>query len=117
MIPQPSKGKCKIIVITQTEECTDSVFYNLVFLRGMIEKYSPKTAKLRSPLIAEAEFIVENIPGTSFRFDPFLHATFKADGDFEADTEDQDLNMLYECLQHMDLCRRSLGKTISIMNR
>jgi len=99
-IPQLSKGKVKLIVITQSEEYTDSVFYNPIFLRGLIEKFNLKTAQVRSLLIADGEYIIENIPRTSFRFDPYLISTFRADGDFETDFEDQETRMVMQWLEH-----------------
>jgi len=82
IVPQLSKGRAKMIVISQTESYLDSVFYNPVFLKGVILKLSKKRAIFKLPNSAE-EFAVSDIPRTPFNFDPYSISVIKAEKDIE----------------------------------
>lgn len=100
VIPQLSKGNCKLIVISQTEQYLESVFYNPIFLRGVIEKVSLTKAVVRSPLIENGEVFIDHIPRTTFKFDPYEIATFTAEGKLRADSTDDEMNMVLEWVSH-----------------
>lgn len=76
IIPELSKGKGKLVVITQELDFTESVFYHPTFLRGMFRKINRKMATLNSPLL-KTEVTFHDIPPTTIGFDPYVIATFR----------------------------------------
>jgi len=96
IIPELSKGKGKLIVITQELDFTESVFYHPTFLRGMFRKINKKMAILNSPLL-KTEVSFHDIPRTSIGFDPYVIATFRSERilDTSKMTENEKVAMLY----------------------
>lgn len=97
IIPELSKGKAKLIVISQELEFTESIFYHPTFLRGIFEKVSLKTVVLKSRLIKQRKATFYDVPRTSIKFDPFRGASFSLEAtiDFYASTDEQKIVYLY----------------------
>lgn len=96
IIPELSKGKGKLLVISQELDFTESVFYHPTFLRGMFRKINKKTATLNSPLLKK-EMTFFDIPRTTLSFDPFRIAIFRAEKilDTSKMTEQEKVASLY----------------------
>lgn len=110
IIPELSKGKGKLIVITQELDFTESVFYHPTFLRGMFRKINKKMTILNSPLL-KTEVTFHDIPRTSIGFDPYLIATFRSERilDTSKMTEGQKVATLYSQGMSMD----TIGQTFN----
>lgn len=96
LIPQLSKGKAKFLVLSQTDEYQDSVFYNTAFLKGVIEKISLTKAVFRSTYLNDGEFYVKDIPRTTFGFDPYLTSVLKLKPDINSDNWEDNKKMLLD---------------------
>jgi len=96
LIPQLSKGKAKFLVLSQTEEYQDSVFYNTTFLKGVIEKISLTKAVFRSTYLNDGEFYVKDIPKTTFGFDPYLTSVLKLKPEIKTDEWGDNRKMLLD---------------------
>lgn len=79
-IPQLSKGRCHLVVITQSQKLTESTFFNWTFLRGVWTKLSKTVVKFENPQFYDEPFIFEDIPKTTVKFDPYEFATFNEKG-------------------------------------
>jgi len=79
-IPQLSKGMCHLIVITQSQKLTESTFFNWTFLRGVWTKLSKTVVKFENPQLYDEPFIIEDIPRTTVKFEPYEFATFNEKG-------------------------------------
>lgn len=97
IIPELSKGKAKLIVISQELEFTESIFYHPTFLRGMFEKVSLKTVVLQSRLIKQRKATFYDVPRTSIKFDPFRGAAFNLEAtiNFDVSTDEEKVVYLY----------------------
>lgn len=84
VVSQLSKGKGKLIAICHTEDYLESVFYNPTFLRAEIEKLDKKRAVIHSPLLPDPRTEIYDIPRTKLVFDPYRIATFKNEGEVQA---------------------------------
>ena len=84
VIPELSKGRMHLIVITQELKYTESSFLHPRFVRGIWHKiafprYHPqfrKMVKLYSDLLSHV-YVFRNMPPTKIVFDPYRSATFK----------------------------------------
>lgn len=82
-IPELSKGREHLIVITQETAYTESSFLHATFIRAIWEKITlhpshplfRKMARLYSKLIPEIR-VFKNIPRCRAKFDPYRSATF-----------------------------------------
>jgi len=110
IIPELSKGKGKLVVITQELDFTESVFYHPTFLRGMFRKINRKTAILNSPLL-KTEVTFHDVPRTSVGFDPYVIATFRSEKilDTSKMTEGEKVATLYAQGSSMD----EIGKSFN----
>lgn len=110
IIPELSKGKGKLIVITQELDFTESVFYHPTFLRGMFRKINKKMATLNSPLL-KTEVTFHDIPRTHIGFDPYRIATFREERKLDTSkmTEGQKVATLYSQGMSMD----AIGQTFT----
>jgi len=110
IIPELSKGKGKLVVITQELDFTESVFYHPTFLRGMFRKINKKMATLNSPLL-KTEVTFHDIPRTTIGFDPYLIATFREERTLDTSklTEAEKVATLYT--QGMGMAE--IGKTFN----
>ena len=75
IIPELSKGRAKLIVVTQEIDLTESVFYHPTFCRGVFRKISKRIVVVRSKLL-DGEYSFRDIPRTRIDFDPFHQAPF-----------------------------------------
>lgn len=110
IIPELSKGRGKLVVISQELDFTESVFYHPTFLRGMFRKINKKTATLNSPLLKK-EMTFFDIPRTSIKFDPYRIAIFRAERILDASkmTEGQRVMIMYSRGQSFE----QIGKTLN----
>ena len=84
VIPELSKGRMQLIVITQELQYTEKTFLHPTFVRGIwhkieLPKRHPqyrKMVRLYSVLLPEV-YIFKNIPAAKIIFDPYRSATFK----------------------------------------
>lgn len=74
-IPQLSKGRCHLVIITQELNLTESVFLNWTFLRGIWTKEQRKIVRFYNRQLSR-NFRWRNLPKTSIGFDPYLPASF-----------------------------------------
>lgn len=110
IIPELSKGKGKLVVITQEVSFTESIFYHPTFLRGMFRKINRKTAILNSPLL-RTEITFHDIPRTSLNFDPYAIAPFEGEAPLNLDrmTIEQKCAVLYGKGLSMDAIGQQLN--------
>lgn len=81
-IPQLSKGRVHLLVLTQEENLTDSVFFNPAFLRGHFRKLSKTVVEFSSKYyVGGKPFVFRDVPRTSVSFDPYLGAAFHLEGE------------------------------------
>jgi len=79
-IPQLSKGRCQLIVITQSLRFSESAFSSPTFNRGLWTKLSLTTVQFENPRMYDEPYILENVPMTSVKFEPYEFATFNERG-------------------------------------
>jgi hypothetical protein len=103
IIPELSKGRMHLIVITQEESITEKVFFHPTFHMASWEKirlskYNPqfrKMVKLRASKFIPKPIIFKNLPPTKIIFDPFRSATWRL-APQETDIMDDDLKILFD---------------------
>jgi hypothetical protein len=103
IIPELSKGRMHLIVITQEESITEKVFFHPTFHMASWEKirlskYNPqfrKMVKLRASKFIPKPIIFKNLPPTKIIFDPFRSATWRM-APQETDIMDDDLRILFD---------------------
>lgn len=98
IIPELSKGRAKLIAITQEQNYMDSIFNNPVFLRGIFYKVSKKKAILRSHLMRLPRLEIKPIPRTRLEFDPYRIAVMRPEKDIIFDFKKDDESMVWEYL-------------------
>jgi hypothetical protein len=79
-IPQLSKARAHLVVITQSPKLTESAFFNWTFLRGIWVKLSKTTVRFDNPHMFDEEQIFTKVPRTTVPFDPYEFATFREHG-------------------------------------
>lgn len=81
-IPQLSKGRSHLVVVTQSQRLTESAFFNWTFLRGIWTKLSKSIVKFVSPQLFDEvdQFVFEDIPKTRIGFNQYEFATFHEKG-------------------------------------
>jgi len=79
-IPQLSKGRCHLVVVTQSMRLTESAFGNWTFLRGVWWKLNKTTVKFFNPHMFSEEIVWHDLPKTRIQFDPYEFATFQEKG-------------------------------------
>lgn len=94
VIPELSKGKAKLLVITQELELTESVFYHPTFCRGIFKKIGLKIVVLNSPLL-DKEVTFFNVPRTSIKFDPYVIAPFYEDEELSLTDMTEELRVAF----------------------
>jgi len=103
IIPELSKGRMHLIVVTQEESITEKVFFHPTFHMASWEKirlskYNPqfrKMVRLRASKFIPKPFIFKNLPPTKIIFDPFRSATWRMSPQ-ETDIMDDDLRILFD---------------------
>jgi hypothetical protein len=80
-IPELSKGKMKLLVITQSEKLTDSLFLNTDFTRATIRTHKSKeygyTVSINSELLPSTRTLfVNDFPKTTIPYSPYQSAEF-----------------------------------------
>lgn len=103
IIPELSKGRMHLMVVTQEESITEKVFFNPTFHVASWEKiqlssHNPqfrKMVKLRAPKLLSKPLIFKNLPPTKIIFDPFRSATWRM-APQETDIMDDDLKVLFD---------------------
>lgn len=91
VVPELSKGRMHLIVITQLEEITEKTFLHRVFKRAHWKKVQlakthsqfRKMVKLRS-VYSPYTITFRSLPPTSIPFDPYRSATWKMEPDIDA---------------------------------
>jgi hypothetical protein len=103
IIPELSKGRMHLIVVTQEESITEKVFFNPTFHVASWEKiqlssHNPqfrKMVKLRASKLFSKPKIFKNLPPTKIIFDPFRSATWRMSPQ-QTDIMDDDLKILFD---------------------
>lgn len=110
VIPELSKGRVKLIVVTQDPNKTEGIFGHRTFLRAVFKKLSKKTAYVNSGLLPEG-FDLKDIPRTTIKFDPFLRAPFFLEDEAKLDKLDEETKvaLLYSRGMGMD----DIGKQLT----
>lgn len=79
-IPELSKGKMKLIVITQSENLTDSIFTETEFTRATIETHKTKefgySISIKSEMLDKPIYFVNRFPKTTIDYEPYQSAEF-----------------------------------------
>jgi len=78
-IPELSKGRMKLLVITQGEFLTDSIFTNTEFTRAKFTTWISKNKKnfglvIESELIKEPRIFIRNFPKSNIEYSPYESA-------------------------------------------
>jgi hypothetical protein len=103
IIPELSKGRMHLIVITQEESITEKVFFHPTFHvasweKIQLSKYNPqfrKMVKLRASKFIPKPIIFKNLPPTKIIFDPFRSATWAMSSKI-TDLHDEDLMIAHD---------------------
>lgn len=115
IIPELSKGKCKLIAITQELDYTESIFCHRTFLRGIFQKLSRERAYCFSHLL-EDRVEISDIPRCKVRFYPYRVAKFSLGVEtLPFDFKDKKMELLWRWSQG-EPCR-SLGLHPQQLNR
>jgi len=79
-LPELSKGKMKLIVITQSENLTDSIFTETEFTKAVIETHKTReygySISVMSELLDKPLYFVNNFPKTTIKYSPYQSADF-----------------------------------------
>lgn len=96
-IPQLSKSRCHLLVITQETELTESAFFKWSFLRGVWTKLNRTTVTFMSRYVANGKVLKWiDLPPTTIKFDPYLLATFTEKPISVKGFKDSDYKQLYD---------------------
>ena len=110
-VPELSKGRCHLVVITQEEAYTEKLFLHPTFVRAKWIKQDLKTVDL---IISGKDQILRfhNIPRTTVKFDPYRIATWKLSTTTIQTFNDPDIKMALEYAhgQSMWDLKRKYGK-------
>ena len=129
-VPELSKMKCHLVVITQEEAYTEKLFLHPTFIRAKWIKQDLKTVDL---IISGKDQILRfhNIPKTTVKFDPYRIATWKMETENILAIEDEDIQIMldyahltsqqiidkYPSLQHRTEVMRRVKKGIRKVKR
>jgi formyltetrahydrofolate hydrolase len=97
-VPELSKGRCHLIVVTQEEDYTEKLFLHPTFVRAKWVKQDLKIADL----IITGEPQIQrfyNIPKTTVPFDPYRIAIWKMESEDLINIEDVDIKILWDYAQ------------------
>ena len=102
-IPELSKGRCHLIVITQEESFTEKVFFHPTFHMASWEKIAlgrnhpqfRKMVRLRGKEFPKP-FVFRSLPPTKIIFDPYRSATWKMAPDTVENLNDDDLKICFD---------------------
>ena len=75
-VPELSKAKCHMFVITQSESFVEKLFLHEPLKKAEWIKQDRKTVKLKSPILREP-ITFYNVPATSLIYDPDLQAVWR----------------------------------------
>jgi hypothetical protein len=79
-LPELSKGKMKLLVITQSEHLTDSIFTNTQFTRGTLTTHKSRefgySVSIVSELLPDYQIFINNFPKTTIDYAPYGSAEF-----------------------------------------
>jgi len=94
-VPELSKGRCHLVVITQEEAYTEKLFLHPTFVRAKWIKQDLKTVDL---IISGKDQILRfhNIPRTTVKFDPYRIATWKMETENLMQIEDEDIQIVFD---------------------
>lgn len=94
-VPELSKGRCHLVVITQEEAYTEKLFLHPTFVRAKWIKQDLKTVDL---IISGKDQILRfhNIPKTTVKFDPYRIAVWKLSKTTRRTIEDRDIKIALE---------------------
>jgi hypothetical protein len=79
-IPQLSKNRCHLVIVTQSIRLMDSAFLDWTFLRGVWLKKALKVVNFHNPHMFDHDYLFTNVPKTDVKFDPYQIASFDARG-------------------------------------
>ncbi|MGC8937144.1 MAG: hypothetical protein ACP5KV_07290, partial [Candidatus Methanomethylicaceae archaeon] len=108
-VPELSKARCHLFVITQEEDYTEKLFIHPTFIRARWIKKSLKTVDLISQLYPGDVYRFNDIPKSKVSFDPYHIATWQMVPDGEATVVDDDIRIALEYANG--------GKTHEIMEK
>jgi hypothetical protein len=98
-IPELSKGRCHLVVITQEEDVTEKVFFHPTFHVASWEKIatSRKNPQFRKMVRLRGKdyqkpIVFKSLPPTQIIFDPYRSATWKMEASIE-DINDDDIKV------------------------
>ena len=94
-VPELSKGKCHLVVVTQEEAYTEKLFLHPTFVRAKWVKQNLKTVDL---MMTGKDQILRfhNIPKTTVKFDPYRIATWKMEAENLLQVEDEDIQIMLD---------------------
>jgi len=82
-VPELSKGRCHLIVVTQEEDFTEKLFLHPTFVRAKWVKLDKKVVDLI--ITGESEiYRFSEIPPTTVQFDPYAIATWKLESETQS---------------------------------
>jgi len=94
-VPELSKGRCHLVVITQEEDYTEKLFLHPTFVRVKWIKQDLKTVDLIIPGKYQVLRFHE-IPKTTVKFDPYRLATWKLEAENLMQIEDEDIQIVFD---------------------
>ena len=126
ILPEISKAKATLLLITHSLRAIDQAFLDETWLRAIIYKvglkpnkektrYAIHHARIVSPLLPEGEVIIKNIPPTNIDFDPYAVAPFTVYPEKRA-FSNPELQILWEWAVNKKPCRE-LGLHHQQLNR
>jgi len=90
-VPELSKARCHLFVITQEEAYMEKLFIHPTFIRARWIKKSLKTVDLISQLYHGEVCRFNDIPKSKVSFDPYCIATWQMEPDAEMSVVDNDI--------------------------
>lgn len=99
-VPELSKGKCHLIVVTQEPDYTEKLFLHPTFVRAHWIKRDLKTVDLISQYYKGVNRF-HDLPKTSVNFDPYLIAVWKLEAEVETKIVDEDIKIALDYAQGM----------------
>jgi|GEM_PF-6611293 hypothetical protein len=95
-VPELSKARCHLIVVTQAKDYTESVFLNPVFNRTEWHKISKTSVELRKfkPKMERLKF--HDVPSTSLIYDPYGQAVWKLQAELKYENLPMAVKIMFE---------------------
>jgi len=95
-VPELSKAKCHLIVVTQAKDYTESIFLNPIFAKTEWHKISKTSVELRIFKSKIERYRFHDVPPTCLIYDPYSQATWKLQAELKIESLPLPLKIMFD---------------------